>query len=295
MEINCNYEYCLQRELAGNAVITRTNLSSINLFIHTLTHPRGKTLRVWGGKVAAFKPMVCRAFDHVTWYHMESWWRIVQLKSGLCLGSSRDHDSALSEGIACLTSANDITDIQLRRDTPAPLACVCVCVEKQEGRESSSDRLAQQIACQCLIWKKFPSDSDHVLLGELRLKDSSSRDLNSTRTVRDSSALLIKAIKYVKCEALFCRLRAVAQLWEVNWGEQLSIKPLRTCEKGSNVDEWTWSCWQRQKPAQKERWGLLFRTEPRWHWGHRGQYDPCDLHVIPLLQLQTAKGQNAAS
>lgn len=30
--------------------------------------------------------------------------QVVQLKDGLCLLSSRDHDSALSEGIACLTS-----------------------------------------------------------------------------------------------------------------------------------------------------------------------------------------------
>lgn len=95
--------------------------------------------------------------------------------------------------------------------------------------------------------------------------------------------VLINGAKFV------CMLLAVTWLWEVSWGTNLSIRPLRICEKGSSVDEWTWSCWQRQKPVQRECWGLLFSTEPRWHWGHRGQYDPCDLHVMPLLQPQLLK------
>lgn len=56
---------------------------------------------------------------------------------------------------------SDITDIQHQQDHLA--LCVCVC-EKGKGREnggSSSDRLAQQIACQCLIWKFF--QASHVL------------------------------------------------------------------------------------------------------------------------------------
>lgn len=133
---------------------------------------------------------------------MESWFRIVQLKNGLCLHSSRDHDFALSEGIACLTSANDITDIQLQRDTPALLACVCV--EKQEGWESWEQfRLACTTDCMPMPHlEKFPSNSCHVVLCEQRLKDSSSLDLNSTRTVNDAP-LLIKLMKYVKWQALF--------------------------------------------------------------------------------------------
>lgn len=127
--------------------------------------------------------------------------RIVQLKNGLCLGSSRDHDSALSEGIACLTSASDITDIQLQRDTPAPLACVCVC-GKTRGL---GEQFRPACTTDCMPMphlEKFPSNSGHVLLGELRLKDSSHLDLNGTATVHDNT-LLLKTNKYVTRQALF--------------------------------------------------------------------------------------------
>lgn len=38
-----------------------------------------------------------------------------------------------------------------------------------------------------------------------------------------------------------------------------------------------------------ERSGLLFSPAQRWLRGHRGQHDPCDLHVTPLLQPQVPK------
>lgn len=63
---------------------------------------------------------------------------------------------------------------------------------------------------------------------------------------------------------------------------KLSNKSHRICEKGNGLDEWTWSCWLRQKPVQRERWGLLFPSAQRWHRGHRGQHDPHDPHVTPL-------------
>lgn len=112
--------------------------------------------------------------------------RIVQLKNGLCLDSSHDHDSALSEGIACLTSANDITDIQLQRDTPALLACVC---GKTRGL---GEQLRPACTTDCMPMphlEKFPSNSGHVLLRELHLKDTSRLDLNRARTVQNTTLL----------------------------------------------------------------------------------------------------------
>lgn len=50
--------------------------------------------------------------------------------------------------------------------------------------------------------EKFPSNSGHVLLSELRLKDSRHLDLNSTTTVHDNT-LLLKTNKYATRQALF--------------------------------------------------------------------------------------------
>lgn len=82
--------------------------------------------------------------------------------------------------------------------------CVCVCVEKQEGWESW-EQFRPACTTDCMPMphlEKFPSNSCHVVLCELHLKDSSSLDLNSTRTVNDAP-LLIKLMKYVKWQALF--------------------------------------------------------------------------------------------
>lgn len=280
MEINCNYEFCLQRELAGNAVITGTNLSSINLFIHTLTHPSGKTLCV-GDKVAAFTPMVCRAFDHVTWYHMEDCatqeWPLPRLFPWSWLCTFRGD---------CLPY---ISQWHHWHSTPARYTgSACVCVEKQEGWETG-EQFRPACTTDCMPMphlEKFPSNSAHVLLSELRLKDSNSLDPNSTRTVHDTS-LLIKTVKYVKCEALF----AGSELLHGS-GKSAGESSCPSNDWGPVKRDPTWM--NEHGPADRgrsQRWGLLFTTEPRWHWGHRGQYDPCDLHVIPLLQLLKVRMQ----
>lgn len=81
-------------------------------------------------------------------------------------------------------------------------ACVSVCVfGKTRGlgeRRAVQTGLHNRLHANASFGKKFPSSSGHALL-----KDSSSLDLNSTETVHDSCALLIKAIKYVNCDALF--------------------------------------------------------------------------------------------
>lgn len=206
-------------------------------------------------------------------------------------------------GLPALHQPGDITDTRLRREPLTLCEWVCVWKNRRGGRaESSSDRLAQQIACQRLIRKNFqaiPVMCSTVSCAPYPGPVAVSLDLNSMKTL-DDTPLAINPIfqelckKYkrcvlINCAKFVCMLQAVTWLWEVSWGTNLSIRPLRICEKGSSVDEWTRSCWQRQKPVQRERRGLLFSTEPRWHWGHRGQYDPCDLHVMPLLQPQLLK------
>lgn len=189
----------------------------------------------------------------------------MQPRSGPCLGSSRDHDSALSAGMACLTSAADITDIQLQRDTPALPVCVCVWKNKRAGRaESSSDRLAQQIACQCLIWKKFPSNSCHGLPGELRLKDGSGLDPNSAGAVHDTT-LLRKTHE-------MCQIQAPLAGSQLSHGSGKSTGEA-SCPSNRREPVKRDPTWMNEHgPAdrgrsqqQRERRGLLFSTEPRWH------------------------------
>lgn len=91
--------------------------------------------------------------------------------------------------------------------------------------------------------------------------------------------------------ALGCHMTARSHL--VKMQSKLSNKSLRIGETGACLDEWTWSCWPRQKLAQRERWGLLFSSAQRWHWGHRGQHDPCDPHVTPLYNRYRSESSSA--
>lgn len=64
-----------------------------------------------------------------------------------------------------------VTGIQLPPDHLFVCACACVCVEKERGwgvQGAAQEWFAQQIACQCPIWEKFPRNCSHVTSSELR-------------------------------------------------------------------------------------------------------------------------------
>lgn len=195
----------------------------------------------------------------------------------------------------CLPYINPVTSPAFSR---SEIDWEHMCVEKRKGWKSggsSSDRLAQQIACQHLIWKMFRaipvmcfSASNATYCAPIGRNSSHT---NGTKTLDKTSSLIWiffvmhnSFFNNAKCaqpwHALRCHMALGSQL--VKRQTKLSVKPRRIGEKGSYLDEWAWSCWQRQKPVRWERRGLLFSSAQRWHWGHRGQHDPCDLHVIPL-------------
>lgn len=191
-------------------------------------------------------------------------------------------------GLPALHQPSDITSIQLG---------VYLC-GKKERVEEWREQLRQACTTDCMPTphlENVPSNSSHVLFSKqchiVLPQAVIALDTNSMKSLDKTSSLIWiffvvhnSFFNNAKCaqpwHAPHCHMTLGSQL--VKRQTKLSIKPLRIGEKGSYLDEWAWSCWQRQKPVWWERRGLLFSSAQRWHWGHRGQHDPCDLHVILL-------------
>ena len=199
--------------------------------------------------------------------------------------SSCDHDGALSEGAACLTS------VQWHHGHSAlenhlPLWAYDI---ERRGRERGSGTVSSagparqtctpkppvnlswyfQLQALCWTFIKFQlseGKNTHRLWGPVQLGMCPCSLLTRATCVH------------------FLFMPFVGGRWKTQ--TQGSNKSQRIGEKGWCLDECAWSCWPRQKPVQGEQRGLLFSFAQRWQWGHSGRHDPCDPHVTPLQLLQ---------
>lgn len=129
---------------------------------------------------------------------------------------------------------------------------------------SSSDWFAQHIACQCPIWKNFHLPCSHVISSRFALRLLTFRPGDKCVPAAAADPLVVKG-----------RLH-----WPPQQGESVKSRPGWV---NGHVPADGGRCWSR------ERSGLLFPAAQRWLRGHRGQHDPCDPHVTPLLQPQLLK------
>lgn len=141
---------------------------------------------------------------------------VVQLKVGLVLKCSRDHDSVLSEGIACLTSALWHHCYSTPARSPA-------CTEKERGGECREQfRAACTTDCMPMphLETLFPSNSSHVVFSKLhhifRSCLHAAPHTNSIKTLEPSSILWPFFVMPYEMQPLFTSLN-VLLLEVVTW------------------------------------------------------------------------------
>lgn len=174
-----------------------------------------------------------------------------------------------------------ISPVTSSKSNPGQITCECVraCLRvhvcgKGEGlgsARSSSERFAQHIACHCPIWKKF--HASHVIPLKLRCVSWRLGWLVEVSFFRSDKIFLCVCFGTCNCSRL--KLNCPP-----NEGGLVKRRPVWMNEHVPADGG---------RSSGRERSGLLFSPAQRWLWGHRGQHDPCDPHVTPLLQPQLLK------